>query len=219
MLVGKTGYRPSCKQDDINRVMISLAKSGKHVVRLKSGDPMIFGRAGEEIAALARAGIPFDVVPGVTAAQGAAASLKVSLTERASARRVQYITGHAKGGRLPADIDLAAVADPRATTAVYMPLGTLGDLVHRLLAAGVEPTRPVAAVYNATRADERVIHGTLYSIKARVGSIEAGGPCIVFIGSVLRGQVDDGAIVPSNAASARGAQRQHLGGRFRHRQI
>jgi uroporphyrin-III C-methyltransferase / precorrin-2 dehydrogenase / sirohydrochlorin ferrochelatase len=219
MLVGKTGYRPSCKQDDINRLMISLATSGKRVVRLKSGDPMIFGRAGEEIAALARAGIPFDVVPGVTAAQGAAASLKVSLTERASARRVQYITGHAKGGRLPADIDLAALADPRATTAVYMPLGTLGDLVHRLLAAGVEPTRPVAAVYNATRADERVIHGTLDSIAARVGSIEAGGPCIVFIGSILRGQVDDGAIVPSNAASARGARRQHLGGRLRHRQI
>ena len=158
MLVGKTGYRPSCKQDDINRVMISLARSGKRVVRLKSGDPMIFGRAGEEIAALARAGIPFDVVPGVTAAQGAAASLKVSLTERACARRVQYVTGHAKGGRLPADIDLAALADPRATTAVYMPLGTLGDLVDRLLAAGVEPTRPVAAVYNATRPDERAIH-------------------------------------------------------------
>src|SRR6185503_12104301 len=76
MLVGKTGYGPACKQDDINALMVSLARSGKRVVRLKSGDPMVFGRAGEEIAALERAGLPFDIVPGVTAAQGAAASLK-----------------------------------------------------------------------------------------------------------------------------------------------
>ena len=143
MLVGKTGRRPSCRQDDINALMISLARSGKRVVRLKAGDPMIFGRAGEEIAALERANIPCDVVPGVTAAQGAAASLRVSLTHRQSARRVQYVTGHANDGRLPDDLDLAALADPAATTAVYMPLGTLGDLSARLLAHGVEPERPV----------------------------------------------------------------------------
>ena len=122
--------------------MISLARSGKRVVRLKAGDPMIFGRAGEEIAALERANIPCDVVPGVTAAQGAAASLRVSLTHRQSARRVQFVTGHANDGRLPDDLDLAALADPAATTAVYMPLGTLGDLSARLLAHGVEPERP-----------------------------------------------------------------------------
>src|SRR4029077_6082746 len=80
MLVGKTGHQPSCRQDDINALMIQLAKAGKRVVRLKAGDPMIFGRAGEEIAALRRAGIPLDVIPGITAAQGAAASLEVSLT-------------------------------------------------------------------------------------------------------------------------------------------
>ena len=124
MLVGKTGYRPSCKQDDINALMVALAKAGKRVVRLKSGDPMIFGRAGEEIEALERAGIPFEIVPGITAAQGAAASLKVSLTQRGRARRVQFITGHAHDGRLPEDLDLAALADPQRTTAVYMPLGT-----------------------------------------------------------------------------------------------
>ena len=89
---------------------------------------MIFGRAGEEIAALERAGIPVEIVPGITAAQGAAASLRVSLTQRTRARRVQFITGHAHGGRLPEDLDLAALADPGATTAVYMPLGTLREL-------------------------------------------------------------------------------------------
>jgi uroporphyrin-III C-methyltransferase/precorrin-2 dehydrogenase/sirohydrochlorin ferrochelatase len=110
MLVGKTGHRPSCKQEDINALMVSLAKAGRRVVRLKAGDPMIFGRADEEIDALERAGIPFDVVPGISAAQGAAASLKVSLTHRSTARRVQLVTGHAHDGRLPQDLDLTALA-------------------------------------------------------------------------------------------------------------
>jgi uroporphyrin-III C-methyltransferase / precorrin-2 dehydrogenase / sirohydrochlorin ferrochelatase len=185
MLVGKTGRRPSCRQDDINALMISLAKAGKRVVRLKSGDPMIFGRAGEEIAALERAGIALDVVPGVTAAQGAAASLKVSLTHRDSARRLQFVTGHARGGRLPDDLDVAALADPAATTAVYMPLGTLGDLSARLLAHGVDPGCPVSAVFNATRADERTIAGTLATIQALVQAANASGPCLLLMGRVL----------------------------------
>jgi uroporphyrin-III C-methyltransferase/precorrin-2 dehydrogenase/sirohydrochlorin ferrochelatase len=112
MLVGKsycdkTGYGPSCKQDEINSLMIALAKSGKRVVRLKGGDPMIFGRAGEEIAACRADGIPFEVVPGITAAQGAAARLAVPLTQRRYTRRLQYITGHGADGRLPADTGAA----------------------------------------------------------------------------------------------------------------
>ena len=186
MLVGKTGYRPSCRQDDINALMIQLAKSGKRVVRLKAGDPMIFGRAGEEIAALERAGIPFDVVPGVTAAQGAAASLKVSLTHRGSARRVQFVTGHAHDGQLPEDLDLAALADPAATTAVYMPLGTLGALGQRLLAAGADPELPMCAVFNATRPDERVVSGTLATINPLMQAANASGPCLLLMGRGLR---------------------------------
>src|SRR5262252_7617597 len=107
MMVGKTGHGPSCRQDEINAMMIRLAKAGKRVVRLKGGDPMIFGRAGEEIAACRAARIPVEVVPGITAAQGAAARLGISLTQRLSARRVQYITGHAANGHLPDDIDWA----------------------------------------------------------------------------------------------------------------
>ena len=105
MLVGKTGHGPSCKQEEINALMVSLAKTGKRVVRLKGGDPMIFGRAGEEIAACRAAGIAVEVVPGISAAQGAAASLGVSLTHRSHARRLQYVTGHDRDGHLPEDID------------------------------------------------------------------------------------------------------------------
>src|SRR5579863_8949366 len=139
MLVGKTGHAPSCKQDDINALMVSLAKAGRRVVRLKGGDPMIFGRADEEIAACRAAGIAVDVVPGVTAAQAAASRLKVSLTRRAQARRVQYITGHGRDGKLPTDIDWASLADQAATTVVYMPTRTLPELVTRAVQAGLDP--------------------------------------------------------------------------------
>jgi uroporphyrin-III C-methyltransferase/precorrin-2 dehydrogenase/sirohydrochlorin ferrochelatase len=186
LLVGKTGHRPSCKQDDINALMIGLARSGKRVVRLKAGDPMIFGRAGEEIEALERAGIPVEIVPGISAAQGAAASLKVSLTHRALARRVQLVTGHAHDGRLPDDLDIAALADRRATTAVYMPLGTLADLTQRLLNAGVEPHRPVCALFNATRPHEMAVSGTVGTIDGLIEGLRIAGPCVLIVGSVLQ---------------------------------
>ena len=186
MLVGKSGRRPSCKQEEINALMVQLAQAGRRVVRLKAGDPTIFGRAGEEIAALRQAGIPFDIVPGISAAQGAAASLEISLTERSAARRVQFVTGHAHDGRLPDDLDLDALADPSATTAVYMPLGTLRALAARLLAVGVEPTRCASAVFNATREDELVIAGTVATIADQATEQQVSGPCLLLIGNVLR---------------------------------
>jgi uroporphyrin-III C-methyltransferase/precorrin-2 dehydrogenase/sirohydrochlorin ferrochelatase len=186
MLVGKTGYGPSCKQDDINALMVSLAKLGKRVVRLKAGDPMIFGRADEEIAALDRAGIRVDVIPGITAAQGASASLKAPLTGRGRARRLQLMTGHARNGRLPDDLELAALADPAATTAVYMPLGHLDELARRLLDAGVSPDRPARAVFNATRPDEHIVSATVATIAERASVERVPGPCLVLIGEMLR---------------------------------
>jgi uroporphyrin-III C-methyltransferase/precorrin-2 dehydrogenase/sirohydrochlorin ferrochelatase len=126
MLVGKTGFGPSCKQDDINALMVGLAKQGKRVVRLKGGDPLIFGRAGEEIEACKAANIPVEIVPGITAAQGAAAKLGIPLTDRKHARRLQFVTGHAKHGKLPDDLDWKSLADPAVTTAIYMPTRTLG---------------------------------------------------------------------------------------------
>ena len=170
--------------------MLSLARSGKRVVRLKAGDPMIFGRAGRgDRGAASAPALPVEVVPGITAAQGAAASLKVSLTHRRSARRVQFVTAHADDGRLPDDLDLAALADADATTAVYMPLGTLAALVEKLITAGVTPDRPACAVFNATRPDETVVEGTVATLAGLIAHAGTRGPCVVLIGSVLSARV------------------------------
>ena len=189
MLVGKTGHAPSCKQDDINALMIALAKAGRRVVRLKGGDPMIFGRADEEIAACRAAAIAVEVVPGITTAQGAASRLLVSLTHRGKARRVQYLTGHAAGngrdGKLPADIDWASVADPAVTTVVYMPTKTLPELVANAVQAGLDPATPAVAVERATRADERVIAATIAELPARLAAEAPSGPVVVIIGRAL----------------------------------
>ena len=185
MMVGKTGHGPACRQDEINDLMVKLAKSGKRVVRLKGGDPMIFGRAGEEIAACRAANIPVAVIPGISAAQGAAARLGVSLTHRGEARRLQYVTGHDHAGKLPTDIDWRALADPSATTIVYMPKKTLRALTQRAHAEGLDPATPVVAVANATRADETVIAGTVADIADRVEADAPDGPVLVMIGKVL----------------------------------
>jgi uroporphyrin-III C-methyltransferase/precorrin-2 dehydrogenase/sirohydrochlorin ferrochelatase len=185
MLVGKTGHRESCRQDDINALMISLAKAGRHVVRLKGGDPMIFGRADEEIAACRAAGIAVEVVPGITTAQGAASRLLVSLTRRAEARRVQYITGHGRDGKLPADIDWKALADPAVTTIVYMPAKTLPELVAAAVQAGLDSATPAVAVERATRADVRVVGATIADLPARFAAEPPSGPVVVMIGRVF----------------------------------
>jgi uroporphyrin-III C-methyltransferase / precorrin-2 dehydrogenase / sirohydrochlorin ferrochelatase len=185
MLVGKTGHAPSCKQDDINALMIALAKAGRRVVRLKGGDPMIFGRADEEISACRAAGITVEAVPGITTAQGVASRLLVSLTRRGQARRVQYITGHGRDGKLPADIDWASVADPAVTTVVYMPGKTLPELVANAVQAGLDPATPAVAVERATRTDERVIAATIADLPARLAAEALSGPVIVMIGRTL----------------------------------
>jgi uroporphyrin-III C-methyltransferase/precorrin-2 dehydrogenase/sirohydrochlorin ferrochelatase len=185
MMVGKTGHGPACKQSEINELMIKLAKSGKRVVRLKGGDPMIFGRAGEEIAACRAANIAVDVVPGISAAQGAASRLLVSLTHRAQARRVQYITGHDRDGKLPADIDWQSLADPAATTVVYMPKKTLRLLSERAIAHGLDPAMPAVAVANATRPDQAIVAATIATIADEIEACNLGSPVLVMIGRVL----------------------------------
>jgi uroporphyrin-III C-methyltransferase/precorrin-2 dehydrogenase/sirohydrochlorin ferrochelatase len=185
MTVGKTGHGPACKQTEINALMIKLAQSGKRVVRLKGGDPMIFGRAGEEIAACRAAGIPVEVVPGISAAQGAASRLLVSLTHRAQARRLQYVTGHDRNGTLPDDIDWRALADPGVTTIVYMPKRTLRALSTRAIAEGLEESTPAVAIANATRPDETIVAGTIRDIAERIEATAPDGPVLVMIGKVL----------------------------------
>lgn len=185
MLVGKTGGGPACKQSEINEMMISLAKKGRRVVRLKGGDPMVFGRAGEEIAACRAAGIGVDVVPGVTAAQGAASRLQISLTHRHRARRLQYVTGHASNGKLPEDIDWKSVADPAAVTAVYMPTRTYSQFSAGAQNAGLDPATPAIAVWNATRPDQYVLRSTLAALRKELPAQEREGPLLVLIGSAL----------------------------------
>ena len=182
MLVGKTGHGPSCRQQDINALMIGLATAGRRVVRLKGGDPMIFSRAREEIVACRAAGIAIEVVPGITAAQAAASRLGVSLTQRNDARRLQYITGHGADGRLPDDIDWRALADPVATTVVYMPTKTLPALVARAVAAGLDPATPAVAVSRATRPDEAVLAATICELPARLAAAALPGPLLVMFG-------------------------------------
>lgn len=185
MLVGKTGFGPSCKQDDINALMVGLAKQGKRVVRLKGGDPLIFGRADEELAACRAAGLAVEVVPGITAAQGAAAKLGLPLTGRGRARRLQYITGHARDGRLPADIDWAALADAATTTAIYMPARTLAALVEQAVAAGLDPATPAVAIARATRPDQRIVAAPIGELPARLASADLPGPLLVMVGRML----------------------------------
>jgi uroporphyrin-III C-methyltransferase/precorrin-2 dehydrogenase/sirohydrochlorin ferrochelatase len=184
LLVGKTGHGPACRQDDINALMIGLARQGRRVVRLKGGDPTIFGRGGEEIDACDAAGIAVEVVPGITAAQGAAAALGLPLTDRGHARRVQYVTGRASTGRLPDDIDWRSIADPAVTTAVYMPVKTLDVLIERACAAGLDPKTPALAVARATRPDQSTLGAPIGDLPARLAGAGMQGPVIVLIGSV-----------------------------------
>ena len=188
LLVGKTGHAPSCRQDDINALMVSLARQGKRVVRLKGGDPLIFGRAGEEIAACRVANIRVDVVPGISAAQGAAASLGLPLTDRGQARRLQYVTGHARNGALPEDIDWTSLADPSATTAIYMPTKTLSALVARATAQGLDPDTPALAISRATRPDQATVAAPIGALPEKLAQTALPGPVLVLLGRVTAGR-------------------------------
>ncbi|MDB5670248.1 MAG: cobA [Alphaproteobacteria bacterium] len=184
--VGKSAGRGSCRQDDINSEIVRLALAGETVVRLKGGDPLIFGRATEELDACREAGLQVAIVPGISAAQGAAAAFGFSLTERERARRVQFITGHGADGALPADIDWAALADPAATTIVYMPRKTLAQLAARAIAAGLDPSTPARAIASATRPEQQQVVGTIASIAAFAATLPAGAPVVVLIGEAVR---------------------------------
>lgn len=193
MLVGKTGHGPSCRQDDINALMVSLAKQGKRVVRLKSGDPMIFGRAGEEISACRAAGIDIEIVPGISTPQGAAASLGLSLTHRDHARRLQYVTAHGRNGSLPEGLDFSALADANATTSVYMPRASWNSFASKVIAAGLDPATPAIAIINATRPGQRVVQATLATLQAALADADGQGPCLILYGQVIAGQTLAGA--------------------------
>ena len=182
--VGKEGHGPGCRQDEINDLIVELARQGKRVVRLKGGDPTVFGRVGEEVAACRAAGIPVSIVAGVTAAAAAAASLNLSLTHRDVARRVQFVTGHDRHGRLPSDLDLAALADPKATTCLYMAGRTAEDLARHLVGEGLPPTTAAVVMTNVSRRDEATLRVTVGDLAAGT-ALPGHGPVMVMIGAAM----------------------------------
>lgn len=183
MMVGKRGRRESCAQGDINALMLKLARQGKHVVRLKSGDPMIFGRAGEEIADLEAAGIPVTVVSGITAGVALAAELGVSLTHRAAAQSVRFVTGHSRYGELP-ELDWKGLADPTTTLVLYMAGGTAGEIATRLIEQGLSRDLPAVAASGIGRPETQRWQGTLHDLTVWQ-PFQDGQPILIGIGRVF----------------------------------
>ncbi|RJF68353.1 uroporphyrinogen-III C-methyltransferase [Rhodopseudomonas palustris] len=183
--VGKRAGHPSPRQDEVSRLLVAYARAGKRVVRLKAGDPTVFARSDEELRALREAGIAVEIVPGITTATAAAAALGASLTKRGVARRVQLVTGHDVDGRLPGDLDIAALADPAATTCIYMGKATFPALVQRLLARGLDPATPAAIVESLGSPEMRVMHGTVVEIAERLSTQRPQGACMILYGFAL----------------------------------
>jgi len=180
--VGKRGGRASCKQDDIHQMMLQFARAGKHVVRLKSGDPMVFGRGGEEIAALEAAGIPVHIVPGITTAIAAAAATRTSLTHRDHAQGVKLITAHSRKGQLP-DLDWDACAAGDTSLMVYMGAGTCAALAQKLLDAGMDADCPVMVATAVSRRDEDYRYMSLLDLSA--AALPRDNPVLIGIGTVF----------------------------------
>lgn len=182
--VGKRHGRHAMHQSAINALIVKLAREGAHVVRLKGGDPLVFGRGGEELDAVRLAGIPVTIVPGVTAACAAAASLQVPLTHRDVAKSVHFVTGHGADGGVPAH-DWAALARAEGTIAAYMASRTLPEVSMRLIAAGMSAATPAVAVENASRGNERRLFGTLGGLPRELAAAGFTGPTLVMIGDVV----------------------------------
>jgi len=201
LMVGKRGGRASCAQDDINDVMTRLALQGRHVVRLKSGDPMIFGRAGEEIEHLERAGVPVDVVPGITAGIALASVLGVSLTHRETAQSVRFVTGCARTGRLPDNLDWRGLADPLTTVIFYMAGGTAGAIAARLMEEGLPPDTPAVMVSDVSRNGERWA-GLLSGLDEASQQRDRSKPVIIGIGRVFGRAVEARYALPAQGMQA-----------------
>ncbi|EGI77518.1 uroporphyrinogen-III C-methyltransferase [Hylemonella gracilis] len=217
---GKRRNEHTLRQEQINTLLVQLAREGRQVVRLKGGDPFIFGRGGEEMQKLAEAGIPFEVVPGVTAASGVACYAGIPLTHRDHAQSCLFVTGHLKNvqgaeappdaaphapqdgalgsahgsarGPTQPDLDWAALARPQQTVVIYMGLSALPAICRKLIEHGAPPSRPIAAVQHATLATQRVITGTLADLPTRHGVQELRSPSLLIVGDVvtLHGTLD-----------------------------
>ena len=180
--VAKRKSRHSYSQDEINRMLVAFALEGLTVVRLKGGDPFIFGRGGEELQACREAGIDCHVIPGVTAALAASAAAGAPLTHRGSAQAVTFVTGHASHGAEP-DLDWNSLAQPNHTVVIYMGLSQAAPIAARLLAAGRPASTPALVVENASRADERRVVTTLAGLADAASALT--GPALLIVGEAM----------------------------------
>lgn len=183
--VGKALSRHHMPQEEINATLVALARSGRSVVRLKGGDPFIFGRGSEEAMTLAEADIPFEVVPGITAASGCATYAGFPLTHRGMASGVRYITGHFRAGEEDRDHDWSKLADCDTTLVFYMGLTNLDRIVEQLTAHGLPASTPAAAIQDGTTAGQRAVIGTLADLAGKVQDAGLRAPAVVIIGRVV----------------------------------
>lgn len=197
--VGKRAGRHSKDQASIDRLIVAAALAGERVVRLKGGDPGIFGRATEELSSCRAAGIPVGICPGVTAASAASASLGASLTLRGLSRKLIFATAHARAGEA-LDLDWSALADPKATLAIYMGKAAAGEVARQLLAAGLAAETPVALVENASLPSERRIVTRLDLLPLAAQAGLGSGPALLLIGEAMRVGADH-AITQSTSFS------------------
>ncbi|MCG6870953.1 MAG: siroheme synthase CysG, partial [Gammaproteobacteria bacterium] len=182
--VGKERAFHSVPQEGINSLLVRLAKEGKRVVRLKGGDPFIFGRGGEEIESLAAEEVPFQVIPGITAASGCAAYAGIPLTHRDFAQSVMFVAGHQKDGKLTLNWD--ALVRPGQTIVFYMGLAGIEALCNGLIENGMRPDMPAALVQRGTQPDQRVLIGTLDGLPARVEESGVTAPTLIIVGEVVQ---------------------------------
>jgi uroporphyrin-III C-methyltransferase len=183
---GKRGGRPSPSQPGISARLIRLAQEGRRVLRLKGGDPCVFGRGGEEALALAAAGIPFRIVPGITAGIGGLAYAGIPVTHRDINSAVTFVTGHSSGGAVPDGVDWEAIARGSPVIVLYMGLRHIAAIAARLIAAGRTPDEPVAIVSKATTPAQRVVVTSLAEAAAAAATTGIEGPTIIAIGEVVR---------------------------------
>jgi len=186
--VGKRAGRVSPRQQHVSRLLVDYATTHARVVRLKSGDAGIFGRLEEEIEALSAAGIGYEIIPGVTSACAAAAAASMPLTRRLLSRRVQFVTGHDVTGALPEELNFAALADPSATTAVFMGKRTFPELARRLIAAGLPANTPATLAESVGHPDQRLTRTTVAELAELMTSEASNTPALILYGALAPGR-------------------------------
>jgi uroporphyrin-III C-methyltransferase/precorrin-2 dehydrogenase/sirohydrochlorin ferrochelatase len=194
---GKQASRHTLSQDEISKLLVALAGRGAHVVRLKGGDPFIFGRGGEEVEFLFEHGVPFEVVPGITAASGAASYAGIPLTHRDYAQCCVFVTGHIKPGG--GDIDWAGLARPRQTLVIYMGLGQIAEICRQLIVHGMSAEMPAAVIERATTPQQRVLSASLRELPGVVAQARCKSPSLILVGEVVRLHAKFGASAPERA--------------------